>query len=318
MNGAQSVTANESQEPAPATSGPLTANYRFFGALDINLFAISETGDLLQVLLTNSPSKPYFSNLGATQLGGGLVGAIAAVQGGDMCYFFALADNNNLLAQRWGGQDWSGWWEIGAAAPELGSLTSAIAAVNIGDSSAQLYAITEIAGLACYDISSSQWFDLGMCSIGGGLGAAVAASASANGAIAVVCSTVSGSLVLRQYDNGGWSDWLEVTPPSDLEIQSVTAAYVQTMLHIAATDQNGMIWYANSADGHSFSPWQVITSPSQPVMPGSTLGSVAYAENYDHQLDLFSISQSDGELLWCWCTESSGWSAWTSFGVWPS
>jgi hypothetical protein len=307
----------------PATGGPVTANYLYSlpnEEVDINVFATSEKGQLLQAFV--SPT-PFFSNLGATNLGGGLGPLLAAVQGGTEAWFFGVTEGGHLLSQYWQDTDWSGWQDLGMPDSSLGGLAWALGATNPTRTGALAFAVTESARLVLRDIASSEWQDLGTCEIGGGLGYSIAATCPQEGLIFVVGAAIDGDVVVLPYSGGQWGEWSILAHPPGLLIESVSAASGPNALDLVAVAEDGSVWYTYSADGRSFATWQQINS-GKVVLPGLTAGSVSPypASNqlypgYDHQLDVFAISE-DGDFLWCWWTAKQGWTSWSDYGVWPS
>jgi hypothetical protein len=317
MKSHRSRRARRRTSGEPPTSGPLTANYKTFeGELDINVFATSETGELLQALVSSPPwpPQPFYYDLGTTDLGGGLGGLLAAVQGGTPINFFGVTEGGHLLWQYWNLSNWSGWQDLGAPDSSLGELASALGATNPTETGAWAFAVTDSAELVLYDLDTSEWQDLGTCQIAGGLGFSIAATCPQEGMAFVVGAAINGDVVVRPYGNGQWlGEWTDLAPPSNLKIETVSAASGPNALDLVAVDENGSVWYTNSADGVSFTTWEPIGGTK--VLPGLTVGAIAPVPGYDHQLDVFALSE-EGDFLWCWLTALQGWSQFANYGVW--
>ena len=267
---------------------------------------------MLQALVAPTP---FFVNLGTTDLGGGLGPLLAAVQGGGLAWFFGVTQGGHLLSQYWAGMDWSGWQDLGAPDSSLGGLAWALGATNPTYKGAWAFAITENARLVLRDVAASDWQDLGTCEIAGGLGYSVAATCPKEGLVFVVAAAIDGDVVVRSYDGGQWGDWSDLAHPQGLLIETVSAASGPNPLDLVAVAEDGSVWYTYSADGQSFAAWQQITNGK--VLPGLTVGSCGPQSGYDHQLDVFAISEA-GDFLWCWRTAQAGWSNWSDYGPWQS
>ena len=233
----------------PATGGPVTANYLYSvpnEEVDINVFATSEKGQLLQAFV--SPT-PFFSNLGATNLGGGLGPLLAAVQGGTEAWFFGVTEGGHLLSQYWQeyrlervagsghARQFARWARLGAGSDQPDA-DGCVGVRGHGKRPARAARHRQLGMAGSRDMRNWRRARIQHCR-----------DVSSGGSVFRRGLGDRRHVVVLPYSGGQWGEWSILAHPPGLLIESVSAASGPNALDLVAVAEDGSVWYTYSADG---------------------------------------------------------------------